>query len=280
MTHLAKNILRKLFSFLRNIGDIELQNQRLSTSLSDNQIYPDFCVNASLNSKVFSNFRRNPIYLQILEHVTKEEGIKYLDEIKENSKNLLDKMDIFSDNDDWGNPFIYDYSGIGSFSPSTLRYIKVYGDLKSIFNNLNNFKICEIGVGYGGQCRIINSGLENVKEYILVDIKPALMLAQCFLDKFAINSVLKFKTMNELEMQDYDLVISNYSFTELPRTIQDIYLQKVIMKSKRGYITYNDINPKYFNSYKLHELLEVIPNSFVIAEKPLTHSNNCIIAWS
>jgi hypothetical protein len=36
----------------------------------------------------------------------------------------------------------------------------------------------------------------------------------------------------------------------------------------------------YFNSYKFHELLELIPNSYIIAEKPLTHSKNCIIAWN
>ena len=85
--------------------------------------------------------------------------------------------------------------------------------------------------------------------------------------------------MNELEIQNYDLLISNYAFSELPRSIQDVYLKKIILNSKRGYITYNEIVPESFNSYKKEELLNVIPNSFIIEERPITHENNCIIIW-
>ena len=86
-------------------------------------------------------------------------------------------------------------------------------------------------------------------------------------------------TMNELEKNNYDLVISNYAFTELPRHIQEIYLEKVILNSRRGYIIYNDINPAEFKSYKKEELLKVIPGSRIIDEVPLTHPNNCVIVW-
>ena len=85
--------------------------------------------------------------------------------------------------------------------------------------------------------------------------------------------------MNELEVKQYDLVISNYAFTELTREIQDVYLKKIILNSKKGYITYNDISPESFKSYKKEELLKIIPNSRIIDEKPLTHERNCIIIW-
>ena len=111
---------------------------------------------------------------------------------------------------------------IGKNSPSTLRYIKVLGDLISLFKQLGDSKICEIGVGYGCQCRIINS-VTSPSEYTLVDIKPALMLTQCYLDNYIMNSVLKYKTMNELESQNYDVIISNYAFTELPRNTGYIF---------------------------------------------------------
>ena len=65
--------------------------------------------------------------------------------------------------------------------------------------------------------------------------------------------------MNELDIDNYDIVISNYAFTELPRSIQDIYLKKVILNSSNGYITYNEIVPEYFNTYKRDELLKIIP---------------------
>jgi hypothetical protein len=276
---LLKYLLNKIKYYIFNIRFSSNLDSSLSTSLSDNQIYPDFCNKASLNSKIFLNFRRSAIYHQILEHVTKDVGQIYLDEIKKNNINLLNFIDIFLQNDKWGNPEVHDYDEIGSISPSTLRYIKVYGDLLKLFDNLNNFKICEIGVGYGGQSRIINSIEQNIISYTLVDIKPALRLTQRYLDNFSIESVLHFKTMNELAKDNYDLVISNYAFTELPRSVQEVYLKKIILNSKRGYITYNEITPDYFNSYKLQELLDIIPNSYTIAEEPLTHKNNCIIIW-
>ena len=194
----------------------------MSTSISDNQIYPNFCIKASTDLSVFSNFRRNNHYRKILEHTSYEDGIDYLIEISKSKIEIEKHLKQFKQNDLWGNPELYDYPKIGKISPSTLRYLKVFTDLMLIFKKLDELKICEIGVGYGGQCRIINCAT-SPSEYVLVDIKPALMLTQCYLDNYILHSVIKYKTMNELEIKDYDLVISNYAFTELPRDIQDVY---------------------------------------------------------
>lgn len=249
--------------------------RRLSTSYSDNQVYPNICIKASMDLTVFSNFRRNKIYQKTLEHVSFDLGKAYLQEIP---KSLFEKMDSFKKNDEWGNPELYEYPQIGKISPSTLRYIKVLGDLLNLFETLDNLNICEIGVGYGGQCRIINS-VTSPNHYTLVDIQPALMLTQRYLDNYILNSVVSYKTMNELEIQKYDLVISNYAFSELPRNIQDVYLNKIILNSKKGYITFNEMVPEYFNSYKRDELIDIIPNSHINEEIPLTHPKNCIIVW-
>jgi hypothetical protein len=90
---------------------------------------------------------------------------------------------------------------------------------------------------------------------------------------------MNYKTMNELKKQNYDLVISNYAFTELRREIQDVYLEKIILPSCRGYISYNEITPEYFRSYNRDELIKIIPNSHIVEEAPLTHPKNCIIVW-
>ena len=129
----------------------------------------------------------------------------------------------------FGNPKVSEYQSFGKISSTTLRYIKVLSDLKNLFGNLDGFNICEIGVGYGGQCRVINCYF-SPSVYCFVDIKPALMLAQRFLDNYIIPSILSYKTMNELERTNYDLLISNYAFSELHRKIQDVYLEKVILK--------------------------------------------------
>lgn len=250
---------------------------RISTSLSDNQAYPSVCLQASNDYRVFNNFRRNTIYNKILEHVSEEQGREYLDLILKDA-DIFNQIDKFKENDKYGNPRMYEYPSIGFISPTTLRYIKVITDLKYYFKTLDNLSISEIGVGYGGQCRIINAYFKPTT-YCLVDLKPALMLAQRFLDNYIIHSTLTYKTMNELERMDYDLVISNYAFSELPRSLQDVYLDKIILHAKKGYITYNDVTPPEFNSYKKDELIRSIPNAKIVAEKPLTHSKNCIIIW-
>lgn len=252
-------------------------HEHISTSLSDNQVYPQVCITASHDYKVFNSFRRHPGYTQILEHVTKELGSEYL-RILSNDPDIFAKMNIFKLNDNYGNPVMYEYPNVGLISPTTLRYIKVLADIKKYFHTADNLNICEIGVGYGGQCRLINAYYKPAS-YRLVDIQPALALTQTYLDNFILNSVLSYKTMNELNNKFYDLVISNYAFTELPRAVQDVYLRKVILNSKRGYITYNEITPKEYNSYKSDELLAIIPGSKVFNEEPLTYLKNCLIVW-
>lgn len=281
MKKLIKKILpKKAIKFYKKIRLFKYGEMRVATSISDNQVYPDFCAKASLNSKAFKSFRREYIYNRILEHATETDGKLYIKKIERNTTNLLSEDNIinFKKNDLWGNPRVYNYEKIGLISPSTLRYINVLEDLIRLKKTIDGSKICEIGVGYGGQCRIINA-IFKPKKYTLIDLKPVLMLTQTYLDKYALNSIIEYKTMNELKPKTYDLVISNYAFSELPRNIQDIYLKKVILNSKQGYITYNEISPDYFKSYSKEELLKIIPNSKIIEEDPKTSERNCIITW-
>ena len=256
-------------------------SKRSSTILSANERYNEryneVCLRASNDDRLFSKFRRDPTYNIILEHVSEKQGQEYLDVISKDTE-VLSVIDRFKPNDDYGNPRMYKYPAIGKISPTTLRYIKVVVDLKRNFERLDNFNLCEIGVGYGGQCRIINAYFKPAT-YCLVDLQPALVLAQRYLGNYELHSVPTYKTMTELAQEDYDLVISNYAFTELPRTIQDVYISKVILRSRRGYITYNEITPVEFNSYKADELVEMIPGSTIIKEEPLTHPKNRIIVW-
>jgi len=269
MIHSLSRIIKRLYA-----ASIPV---RTSTSLSDNQAYPQVCTQASHDYRLFNNFRRNSTYNQILEHVSEKQGSEYL-RLLASHPDILAAIEIFKMNDKFGNPKMHEYPKVGKISPSTLRYVKVLSDLKLHFKTVDNFNIAEIGVGYGGQCRVVNAFYKPAT-YCLIDIKPALDLAQRYLDNFALHSVVTYSTMNELTKNTYDLVVSNYAFSELPRTIQDVYLNRVILHSKRGYITYNEITPSEFKSYKSDELVTIIPGSKILAEVPLTHPRNCIIAW-
>ncbi|MBE8986622.1 putative sugar O-methyltransferase [Nostoc sp. LEGE 12450] len=254
------------------------QDKVLQTSLTDNIDYPEFCLKASLDSSIFKDFRRNEIYKIALEHDDFGQGLEYLEATKNSSSKVLSKINEFLKNDRIGNPIVFDYEGIGTIAPPTLRYIKILSDLESEFGTLDNLNICEIGVGYGGLGRIVSSYFK-VKTYTLVDLKPVLMLAQRYLDHYPLKTTLVYKTMNELPKENYDLVISNYAFTELRREIQDIYLEKVLLSATKGYITYNEINPKDFNSYTKEELIKIIPTIRVNKEVGILDPGDCTLVW-
>lgn len=266
-------LVKKLF----NEPDVPSASQDITTSLSDTEAYRQVCNAASNDYRLFRNFRRDPIYNRFLEHVTQQQGQECLEAIAA-EPGIMGAMESFKLNDEYGNPRAFEYPGVGIISPTTLRYIKVLADLKTHFGSLDDLSICEIGVGYGGQCRIINAYCSPAR-YCLVDIRPALGLAQTYLDHFSLHSVLSYRTMNELAPADYDLVVSNYAFTELHGDLQDVYLERVILRSKRGYITYNEITPAEFRAYKSDELTRIIPKARIVEEKPLTAEKNCIIVW-
>ena len=285
---LYRRVRNVLFRFrddrtARNMLKEAVQRKNAATSVSDNGRYPLVCYLASKNENVFSTFKRNPIYRYILEHVTEEHGREYLDVIGEYG--LLNAQDWqeFAKNDIYGSPYAYTYNICGmklNLSPTTIRYAKVLCDILSKFNAGEIKSIAEIGIGYGGQCRIIRTKLHDV-QYTLIDLPEVIGLAEKYLSKYEnCRENIRYVDGGHIYLNDdYDLVISNYAFSELRREVQDMYIKKVILKSKRGYITWNSIAFSAFGGYSADELLRVIPGSVRIDERPLTHPDNCIIIW-
>lgn len=254
---------------------------RNKTSDSDCTLYPPFCLSAAHDEDVFCNFRRNWVYNKILEHV----GIQYENEILEKVvKHIKEKhINEIIKNDKYGNPRRYQYSLIGNeynISINTIKYYKILLDMVELIDLEAVSSISEIGVGYGGQCRLIE-GIYNICEYSLIDIPEVLPLAKRYLERFETNT--KNIYINGLSLREpiySDLIISNYAFSELIRSVQDIYLENVILHAKNGYIIHNNISYSDMDGYSLEELLKMIPNSKVIEEIPLSSPNNCIIFWT
>ena len=64
--------------------------------------------------------------------------------------------------------------------------------------------------------------------------------------------------------------------------MQDVYLEKIILNAKAGYITWNGGPIQDFfklGGYNLEEILSKIPGAKTIPENPLTAPENCIIVW-
>jgi putative sugar O-methyltransferase len=248
-------------------------------SISDTERYKKACINAVENEDGFQNFKNDPAYNDILEHVTPGQGTLYLNYIIANSPDLIERIDNFKDNDIYGGGMRHEYPGIGIISPSTLRYVKVLSDLIKIFGDLEGKKIVEIGAGYGGQCLIINK-IFKIKEYSIIDLDEASTLSNKYLQKNDVNPrIIKIKDVPSID-EDFDIVISNYAYSELTKELQDLYYDKIIKRSKNGYITYNFISGIFnIDSYNKKEMFEKFTekNINILEELPNTFEDNMIV---
>lgn len=278
----------KAVQFLEPQNLAYLSKENRATSITDNGAYPAFCLAASLDEDIFAGFRKDPVYCEVLEHVTPQFGQKYLDIISSNRHVIFTNTDwdSFCQNDLYGGPELFPYNINGKtlmLSPSTLRYIKVMQDILMIFETNKVKSVAEIGVGYAGQCRLLTDWLKALHIYYLIDLPEVLSLAKQYLSHY--NSIGKVQfidgTSNFTSKEDYDLVISNYAFSELKRDVQDIYLAKIISRASAGYITWNALSCEYLDGYSVDELLKKIPGAKVIEETPIsdTYKKNCIIIW-
>ena len=275
-------------SFLKKIHDRIKRyiKHQAKSSISDTDNYRLACLEAANNEKSFSIFKQDSRYKEILEHTDYRTGLLYLEEIKKNTK-IFESIKNFSANDRLGDPEVFIFPGIGLFSPSTLRYVKVLADLVKKFKTLSNLEITEIGGGYGGQCLIIHQHADP-KSYRIFDLPEALLLTERYLKK----SNVKKTELCTLEKPivlckssglESDLLISNYAFSEINCRIQKTYLEKVIMNSKKGYMTINSISEACgVDSMPFNHVIRTLEARGPVQvekEKPLTFPGNQIIWW-
>ena len=247
------------------------------SSISDDDVYPAFCEAAAAQAEVFAGFRRDPRYRAVLEHVRPAQGLAYFEVISRNYPFLLERMDAFRANDSIGAPLMHDFgSPLGQWSPTTLRYAKVAGDLITMFGQLDGFDIVEIGAGYGGQCFVL-SQLLKWRSYTIFDLAPVQKLQRRYLEKLGVGDVAYASLDSVKRGARYDLAISNYAFSECARQVQDAYLAKVLGKAIRGYMTCNNLADACYSG---PELREKIPYAIELAEYPLTSPGNYLLAWN
>lgn len=254
------------------------------TSVTDEDQYRQFCSVAASSPEIFSIFRCSNVCRRVIDTVSQKEGQECLAIIKRQSPEFLN-IEAFKRSDKVGNPLTYYYDGIGEFSPTTLRYIKVASDLMKFFGSLDDCTIVEIGGGYGGQCKII-SDLFKYKQYIIIDLPEPLALTKRFLEAQGVKNVIYLTPNQPIPNQKSDLVISNYAFSELTEPTRKKYIKDVFRFSTRGYLLCNDStsmpNLGHLFAYKKKLINEINSNSIecdVYAECPLTGPLNYLVVW-
>jgi len=118
---------------------------------------------------------------------------------------------------------------------------------------------------------------------VMFDLPEANLLIEKYLKNFSILAKYETSTLDSFnEESDFDLVISNYAFSEIGRNEQIKYINRVLSKSKRGYLTMNSgkKNSEFkHNHLLLDELEDLLPKFKVLEEKPLIWEDNYIIVW-
>ena len=228
------------------------------------------------NENSFNNFKHHKSYTAIVETVNKKMGGEYLKATVNNHPYLIDYFDKFKTNDKYGNPNIFPYDNYGKWSPTTLRYIHVLSQLIHFFGDLNDFKIVEIGGGYGGQCKIIKDYF-NIKEYIIYDLDDVSKLQNKYLNKFNLSD-FRTKSYTKIENEkNIDLVISNWALSELHPNIQEEYIKNILNNSKSGFLIWNYSK----KSYSPVEMIKKIKGSSIIKYSFGIYKNlkTIIIKW-
>lgn len=233
--------------------------------------YHNICAATAADDGLFRNFRQEQTFYDMYEHVTYEHGLVYLEQINKTFPEVMQHIELFARNDNVGNPVRKYYEELGfHIAPTTLRYVKILADLVNQFGSLDGMNIVEVGGGYGGQCKIIHD-MFTPKSYTLIDLPEAIRLAQRYLFEFGI--VIDGKS------GPYDLFISNYAFTEIERGYQDIYTENFIKKSERGYMTCNFYEWHEAGNMTFSDIINLMPDSKVMEEIPLTANDNFIYIW-
>ena len=121
----------------------------------------------------------------------------------------------------------------------------------------------------------------------MFDLVPVLELVRKYLSSFGNNQVklnkVIFEDLRELPDKNWDLVISNYAFSELPKSLQLDYVEKVLTRSKRGFLIMNSgkSNISGFSKGKLtlKELEDLLPGVEILEEVPNTGPDNYVLVW-
>ena len=164
-----------------------------------------------------------------------EVGLTYLDRIRKECPEALEKIELVKLNDQYGGPLVFSYSTIGEIAPSTLGYLYNGQKMLNYFGSLEGKTIVEIGGGYGGQCLIL-SKLTNFAQYTIYDLPEANMLTNKYL---SLNKTPNFKNCElnkEAPPSHIDLVGAEIELVEMPQREQILKGSLMALKDKYDYI--------------------------------------------
>jgi len=246
--------------------------------------YLDFIKNIKKENIQTEGFKSNSNYQSILEHVSKDDGEKYLYLIEKEFDNLnfSNIKEYLNLNDAYGLPILFEYKNkneeIFHCSSTSLRYTYHALIILQNYKNSKRKTIVEVGCGYGGLflalwyfSKLLNIEIEH---YYFIDLEPVGKLISFYLDLHKTNISIKYSICSAAlygsDIEDTNLfLISNYCFTEIESIHRNNYIKNLIPKCKSGFIIWQTVF-----GYDISEANSFLNVKSVEEERPQTSSKN------
>jgi hypothetical protein len=219
------------------------------------------------------NFKNNPQYNGILEHVSREYGENYLNLIKQDFSDITFKqiIDFSSINDRYGQPkketYIYENNQEITTSPTSIRYIYHALLILKHYKDNTSSEIVEVGCGYGGLFLAICffSRILDIKidKYYFIDLPQVCNLIHNYLlinkDHISINYEIHSSNNYVNKISNNNLFfISNYCFTEINDEYRNNYIKYLLPNVTCGFIIWQTVfGFSIENAYKLFKVKNI-----------------------
>lgn len=274
------DIKKKLYFFIEDI------TQR--TSISDNRMYPYVVKKVVQDEDRFSRFRQNYIYKQVVEAPTEAQIPFYVRELNRIWPEWKEYKEILVEQDSVGGPLVFPCKALGRdgvVAPYTLSKMLEVGYLRKyipdVATHTKKLNIAEIGVGYGGFFRLLyHTGVVNY--YSMFDLPDVLKLTDKYLSHFPEISrehISYYSNPVREAVQEYDLVISCHAYNELSGELQKKYLDKILKKSKHGFLIYNNATEiRGKERYTSFDIIREIPNAHILPSF-YKYKHEGIVVW-
>jgi putative sugar O-methyltransferase len=272
------------------LATLPLQPRRRS-SITDNGWWSKFCARQAADDRRFARFRRAFRHRLIVEATPPAEARQHLARVLRQTPHYQALFDKFLTLDRLGAPRMTEFAKDVWFAPNTVRYMRYLSDCETRFGNLDGATIVEIGIGFGGQCKIFFDRFA-IGKYILIDLPGPIALARRVLTQLlgpetVAQRLLFLEAGNAgapagLPEGRFDLAISTLAFSECHRSIQQGYLNTVLSRARCGYIHRNEISGFFgLRSLRLAEIEAALPVKLDVEKDDITYwyDRNDILSW-
>jgi putative sugar O-methyltransferase len=264
---------------------------RRRSSITDNGWWSKFCARNAADDKRFAKFRRAFRHRLIVEATPPAEARLHMARLLRQTPHYAALFDKFVTLDRLGAPRMTQFARDVWFAPNTVRYMRYLSDCEARFGALDGATVVEIGIGFGGQCKIFFDRFQ-IGKYILIDLPGPIALARRVLTEVLGAEVVAERLVfleashagvpRGLPEGRFDLAISTLAFSECHRSTQQRYIDTVLSRARCGYIHRNEISSFFgVKSLGIAEIAAALPAKLEIEKDDMTYwyDRTDILVW-